>query len=133
MTINEKQTQEVTIEDVRKQFEHWRQTRKKRGVIPDHLWEAAIALSKYHSPSQISQALRLDYSDLKKRIEQQSRSEHLPETIQPKFIGFEIGNRESVECIIEMTHQNGAAMKAHIKGSHIDFIELSKTFWSAGK
>jgi hypothetical protein len=82
MTINEEQ--KVTIEDVRKQFEQCRQTIKKRSVIPDHFWEAAIALSKYHSPSKISQALRLDYSDLKKRIER-SRSEHLPETIQPKF------------------------------------------------
>lgn len=132
MTINEEQAKEVTIEDVRKQFEQWRQTRKKRGVIPDHLWGAAVALSKYHSPSKISQALRLDYSDLKKRIER-SCSEHLPEAIQPKFIGFEIGNRQSVEYIIEMAHKNGAAMKAHIKGSHIDLIELSKTFWSAGK
>ena len=132
MTINEDKVQEATIEDVRKQFEQWRQTRNKRGVIPDQLWEAAIALSKYHAPHKISQALRLNYSDFKKRVDR-SQSKHLPDAIQPKFIGFEIGDRQSAEYFIEMAHENGAAMKARIKGSHIDFIELSKIFWSAGK
>lgn len=120
-----------TLEGVRQQFEDWRKTRIKREMIPTHLWEAAIALSNNHSVSQISQALRLNYSDLKKRIERM-HSTHLPETIGPKFIGFEISNRQSIEYIIEMAHQNGAAMKVHIKGSHIDVVELSKNFWSAG-
>lgn len=130
MTDFEQQPKPATLEEVREQFEQWRQTRKKRGMIPDQLWEAAIALSKYHSSYKISQILRLNYSDFKKRVE---RSKHLPDTIQPKFIGFEIGNRQSAEYIIEMARQNGAALKAHIKGSYIDFIELSKIFWSASK
>jgi hypothetical protein len=130
MTHFEQQPEPATLEEVCEQFEQWRQTREKRGMIPDQLWEAAIALSTYHSAYKISQSLRLNYSDFKKRVE---RSKHLPDKIKPKFIGFEIGNRESAEYIIEMAHPNGAAMKAHIKGSNIDFNELSKIFWSTGK
>ena len=128
MTIKEQQAQEATLKDVRKQFEQWRQTRKKRGAIPDNLWEAAIELSKRHSPHKVSQTLHLNSSDLSKRIEQ-SRSKQVSEATEPKFIDFEIGNRPSAECTIEMAHSNGTAIKAHIKVTHIDFLQLSKIFW----
>jgi hypothetical protein len=128
MTIPDQPHQPSAIEAVCEQFEQWRQTRKKRTAIPEHLWAAAIELSENHSVCKISKTLGLNYTDLQKRI-QQSRSKDLPETIQPKFIGFEIGNKESAEVVIEMVHQNGASMKAHISGSHIDFLELSKIFF----
>ena len=128
MTISDQQHQPVTIEAICEQFEQWRQTRKKRTAIPEHLWAAAIELSGNHSVCKISKTLGLNYTDLQKRI-QQSRSKDLPETIQPKFIGFEIGNKESAEYVIEMAHRNGESMKAHIRGSHIDFLELSKIFF----
>jgi hypothetical protein len=128
MTISDQQHQPLTIEAICEQFEKWRQTRKKRTAIPEHLWAAAIELSENHSAYKISKTLRLNYTDLQKRI-QQSRSRNLPETIQPKFIGFEIGNKESAEYVIEMAHRNGESMKAHIRGSHIDFLELSKIFF----
>ena len=132
MTIKKQHAQEVTLRDVRKQFEQWRQTRKKRGVIPDHLWTAAIELSERHSPHKVSQALHLNSSDLSKRIEQ-SRSKQVSEKTEPHFIGFEIGNRQSAECTIEMAHPNGTAIKAHIKGPHVDFFELSKIFWGGAE
>lgn len=128
MTISDQPHQPLVIESVCEQFEKWRQTREKRTAIPEHLWIAAIELSENHSVSKISKILGLNYTDLQKRI-QQSRSRDLPETIQPKFIGFEIGNKESAEYVIEMAHRNGESMKAHIRGSHIDFFELSKIFF----
>jgi hypothetical protein len=128
MTISDQPHQPLALEAVCEEFEKWRQTREKRTAIPEHLWIAAIELSENHSVSKISKILGLNYTDLQKRI-QQSRSRDLPETIQPKFIGLEIGNKESTEYVIEMAHRNGASMKAHIRGSHIDFLELSKIFF----
>lgn len=132
MPIKDEQQQPITITDVRERFEQWRQTRKKRTAIPEDLWTAAIALSEWHSAYKISKALRLNYTELRKRIEQ-SRGRLLPETIQSEFIGFEIGKAESAEYIIEMAHRNGASMKAHIRGSHIDFLELSNIFFGPAK
>ena len=57
------------LEEVRDQFEHWRRSREKRSVIPDALWQAAILLFPKYSFCQISKALRLNYTDLKHRVE----------------------------------------------------------------
>lgn len=58
-----------TIEDVRKQFQVWRATRRnRREPIPDHLWNAAIQLCSIHCVSSVCKALKLCYTDLKNRL-----------------------------------------------------------------
>jgi hypothetical protein len=49
-------------------FAEWRGSREKRSPIPENLWQAAIALSPFHSICQISKELKLDYAKLKRRI-----------------------------------------------------------------
>ena len=56
------------LENVIKQFDNWRASRKKRGRIPEHLWDAAVSLCNDNSISQITQILRLNYSDFKKKV-----------------------------------------------------------------
>jgi hypothetical protein len=56
------------VENVRLQFQVWRSSRIKQAPIPEHLWQAAIALCRDHSVSHVSQRLRLSYADLKKRL-----------------------------------------------------------------
>ncbi len=56
------------IENVRQQFQNWRSSRNTREPIPDRLWKAAIELCRVHSVSQVSQCLKLSYTDLKKRL-----------------------------------------------------------------
>ena len=60
--------QKPTVEQVRDQFEQWRNTREKRTDIPDELWQAAISLAEHTSVYQISKELRLNYTDLKHRV-----------------------------------------------------------------
>jgi hypothetical protein len=57
-----------TLESIGQQFQTWRSTRSRREPIPQHLWQAAIALCRIHSISLVSQRLRLSYTDLKKRL-----------------------------------------------------------------
>jgi hypothetical protein len=132
MTIFDQPQQSPTIEEVREQFENWRRSRKKRTAIPEHLWAAAVSLTQRHSVHEISRNLRLNYAGLRKRT-QSSPSERLPETVRPSFIGLEIGQSEYAEYVIEMSQCNGAALKAHIKGPVIDFLELSKSFFGSAK
>jgi hypothetical protein len=49
------------IEEVRQQFKAWRQSRKKRTPIPQHLWTAAVGLTELHSICHVSKALGLNY------------------------------------------------------------------------
>ena len=51
----------LTLEQVQEQFEHWRQSRGKRGAIPDALWQAAVMLFPDYALHRISKALRLKH------------------------------------------------------------------------
>lgn len=58
-----------TLEEVSAQLEHWRQIKRNhREPIPKKLWQAAAELSRQHSISSVSKALRLSYTDLKKHV-----------------------------------------------------------------
>lgn len=57
----------LDIKQVQKNFENWRGTRTKRGPIPKHLWDQAIALTSCYPVSEISRALRLNATDLARK------------------------------------------------------------------
>ncbi len=65
----------LTLETVQEHFESWRASRSsKRDPIPEHLWQSAIRLCRYHLVSHVSKRLRLSHSELKKRTLQESSS-----------------------------------------------------------
>ena len=136
MTDNDTPSQPLSIEDVRNQFDQWRQARQKRTRIPENLWQMAIALTERHSVNKISKTLRLNSADFKKRI-QQLRPDCLPNsvepTVQPGFFGFEIAQSNTTEFMVEIRHRNGATLKAQMKGAHLDLIEMSRIFLGAGE
>lgn len=117
-----------SLEEVRDAFESWRKTRTKRAAIPEPLWQAAVILSKEHSTFAISKALRVNYSDLKRRI-----ANDILEPVQGAFIEFEIGKPGMPpECMMEMTHSNGKKMRLHFKGdARPDLVQLSRAFWES--
>src|SRR6185295_13969756 len=50
-------------------FEAWRQQRRGRERIPQHLWVLAVRLVRKHGLCRTAIALRLDYYSLKKHVE----------------------------------------------------------------
>jgi hypothetical protein len=123
---------ELTLEQIREQFEHWRRTRGKRRSIPDALWEAAVSLFREHSLCQVSKALRLNYTDLKRRVQAQQTTVASPTVNSPAFI--ELGMSDTMRpagCIVEMEDQKGSKMRMYFKGdAGLDLLELGKAFWS---
>jgi len=120
------------LEQVQEQFEHWRRSRGKRGAIPDALWQAAIMLFPDYGLHRISKALRLNYTDLKHRV---NACQSTCEQSDVSTAGFiELGLSDAMrpaECIIEMADQKGASMRMYLKGeAGIDLLELGKAFWS---
>lgn len=49
-------------------LEAWRKTRQHRQPIPETLWRQMAALARTHGVSSVSQALRLNYEALKRRV-----------------------------------------------------------------
>jgi len=134
MKLTDISSKNPALEEIRERFETWRKTREKRTIIPDALWEAAISLCPRYSLCQISKALRLNYNDLKYRIQRSQSMLQSSPVIDPAFI--DLGFKSPMlpaECIVEMEDQNGAKMSMYFKGeAGLDLLELGKAFWSKG-
>jgi len=118
------------LEKVCRQFEYWRQSRKKRCPIPEQLWQGAESLYPEYSLYHISKALRLNYTDLKQRIEPK-QSAFIPPTINPaEFIELNVNStKPPAECLVEMEDAFGAKMRMHFKGdAGLDLLELGRIF-----
>jgi hypothetical protein len=121
-----------SLEEVRDQFENWRHLREKRAPIPHSLWQAAVSLCAKHSVYEISKALRLNYSDLKHRVEDKRSIFQAPSVSESAFIDLGLSAPMlPAECIVEMEDQKGATMRIYFKGeTGLDLLELGKVFWS---
>jgi hypothetical protein len=122
----------LTLAQVCQQFEYWRQARKKRCPIPEKLWRAAESLYPEYSLYTISKALRLNYTDLKKRIEQKQTAS-FPSPVNPaEFIELKVNSAiPPAECLVEMEDTFGAKMRMHFKGTPgLDLLALGKIFLS---
>ncbi len=120
------------LEQVQEQFEHWRRSRGKRGAIPDALWQAAVMLFPDYALHRISKALRLNYTDLKHRVNAHRSTSEQSDVSTAGFIELGLSDpMRPAECIIEMADQKGASMRMYFKGeTGLDLLELGKAFWS---
>lgn len=125
---NEKANPKLTLEKAQDQFAAWRKTRKKRGSIPERLWDIAILLADSYTVHQISKGLHLNHTALKERVEA-TRMMPSGEPNQPTFI--ELPPMASGEVSLELENKAGGKMKIHVKGhTDINFVPLTQTFWS---
>ncbi len=127
MSKNKQHKLASDIIEVKKQFSHWRKTRKSHKPIPEDLWQNAINLSKIYYVNKISKELCLNHTALKKRV-------HDSQIASSPFIEIDIPSPPSQisvsECVVEMVDVNGSQLKMYFKGeAGIDLLELGKTFW----
>jgi len=119
------------IADVREAFEIWRAARQKRGPLPEELWSSAVALCARHSITDVSQALRLNYTDLQKRVNGKKGS---VKTHIPKVTFVDVNNpcqTESSgrvsECLLEIRDAEGFNVKMHCRGEAcVDLVSLCR-------
>ena len=128
--MEESTNRSLTLDQVCQQFEYWRQTREKRCPIPEQLWHAAESLYPEHSLYHISKALRLNYTDLKQRIEQKQSAFIPPSIHSTEFIELNVNSPiPPAECIVEMEDPYGSKMRIHVKGgAGLDLLELGRIF-----
>jgi hypothetical protein len=125
----------ATLEEVRDRFETWRSGKKAGSPIPRALWEAAVSQCHDHSILEVSRSLRLNYNDLKTRV-QEPEEKSLPSTggcVDFVEIDLEALSKPP-ECIVEMEAANGAKLRMHFLGQQkeIDPVDLSRVFLRQG-
>ena len=123
------------IEKVRDRFIRWRATREKLSPIPDTLWKSAIQLTRHYSFYQVSKALKLDYSALKKRAQSRGALQRAQMDSAPVFFEMETGGISPLmsEWCVEIENPKGAKLKIHVKGKEsLDLLALSQCFLGEG-
>jgi hypothetical protein len=129
-------TVKPALEVVRHQFEAWRKRRRCRGQIPEALWQAAVGLCRDHSIFEVSGALRLNYNDLKDRVQRSmDRGLAIGQGPDLGFVKLDLGTPiMPSECLVEMEAANGSKMRLSFRGvlRDVDPVELSRAFWRQG-
>lgn len=115
------------IDPLQKRLEAWRKSHKPRSRLPVRLWNAAARVAGQCGLNKTAKALRLDYYDLKKRLEVAAVN-HGPAS---SFIELSPAAPSLIpECLIELEARNGTKMRIHLKGMAVpDLNTLSSTFW----
>ena len=117
------------IEPVRQELEAWRRNRKHRDPIPPLIWQAMARLSRVHGISSVAQALRINYYDLKRRMNPSRKVSSRPEGKSPAFVELNVSPSTGVGCVVEV-EDRGAGMTLRLPaGSGTDPIGLLHAFW----
>ena len=121
------------LEQVDQRFKRWRSTRTRGTPIPEALWASAVGLARAQGLNRTARALRLDYYDLKKRLQsgegpacaRHARSTFV-EWLTPRAGG-------SCECLVELENARGAKMRIELKGGDMagSLASVSSAFWGA--
>jgi hypothetical protein len=123
------------FKSVRDRFEIWRKHKKPADPIPQELWQSAVELCEAHPIYQVSRTLRLNYKDLKDRVQRGKDMSFSSRDGRGGFVALDFGaSLMSSECLVEMEARNGSKMKIYFRGApkDLDPVGLSRAFWRQG-
>ena len=142
----------VGLERLRRRFGRYRRTRKVRSRIPEGLWDAAARMAGRFGIHHTCEALRLNYYDLKKRVEKKApaalatskpKASRFIELLAPADNGDHSDHCRATpsvqaflpaggcDCTVELEDADGAKMRIRIQGMGTpDLAELGRSFWS---
>ena len=107
----------LSLEDVISNFKHWRETRVKRGKVPDELMEQAFSLVGHYQSTKISSALGFCYSDFRKKCLERGL---LKETGKPTFIEVSAPPTiQQTDIRFSVSRPDGTVMQIHVTDSRI--------------
>ena len=112
--MNRKATKPVAapIVELQRELEEYRRSQPRRAKLPESIWEAAAALAHEHGLYVVTQALRLDYMGLKKRLgDVASRRPGKAKPVFVELIAPPPARQE--ECLIEFESTRGDKMRIH--------------------
>lgn len=123
------------MEQVGRRIEHWRETRARRGRMPERLWEAAVALAREHGVYATSQGLRLNYDSLRARVRERRPQRRSPKVRGAAFVelgpALPLGPVSPAGPVVELTGADGQKLTLRLAGpDELDLPGLVREFWS---
>jgi len=118
------------LDRVRWRFDHWRQTRHRRSPIPEALWTVALAAARTHGVYHTARTLRLNYTDLKRRL---GAADGAPAPA-PFVELLSVPSPGSPACTLELATARGTKLRIELQGiTPPDLTTLSRTLWHAAR
>lgn len=103
---------DVTL--ARRAFERWRRSRPRGARIPEGLWSMVVGLAAEHGVSQASQALRLDYYAVQRRLAASGAVRSKPSAHE--FVELSMPAADVGRCQVEVRDEVGDAMRIDVSG-----------------
>ena len=110
----------------------WRQQRKHREAIPDALWQELVPLARVHGVSPVAQALRLNYTALKRHLEAESASQVAKTVTAPaRFVEVQVAPwAGGPPRVIELEDRLGAKLTLRLAPEdRPQFLALAQGLW----
>jgi hypothetical protein len=103
------------LAEVKRGFERWRRSRKRRGQIPQRLWQLAAEAATRHGVHRTARTLRLNPTTLKQWVKTVAKDQASKE--ESRFVEFPWPGPTAVsECILEAEDRAGKTLRIHLKG-----------------
>lgn len=119
----------LSLTEVQSLFKHWRETRSKKGRIPEKLWDAAVSLSETCTINQISKALHLSHSILRDRIHMSKLKKSAGDKL-PTFVELNLQPYNMKECLVKMETENGTKMEIQFNECSVsNLLEFCSALW----
>ena len=124
------QTSQLTLEELKNQFEDYRKNKSyNREPIPKQLWQAAADLAKIHSIATVSKELGLRYSNIKEYIYGPPVSKNKVRKKSPCFVELKYSQSFlETPVTVDIENKKGARMRICLKET--DIASLVKLFLS---
>lgn len=115
------------LKPVRRALEVWRKTRLLRQPIPATLWTEMAALARIYGVSSVSQALRLDYYALKRRVSEPASAADFVE------LPFSTADDPTRGCTAELEDRQGRKLLLRWSSAPgPELLGVVQAFWNQG-
>ena len=117
------------LQQLRQRLEEWRNAHARRSRLPEELWAAAVDLARQHGLFRTAHTLRLDYTNLKKRVQ---TAPGMRAVAPAAFMELVAPSPVTGECTVEVESVRGK-LRVAIKGMAApDVMSLIRS-WMADK
>ena len=124
---------QMELKQVRDELTAWRAMPGKGQKIPEPVWRNAVHAAKRHGLNPVSKALGLDYSCLKRRVDERGKSRNRRLGLMPAFV--EVSPEPQSDdraCVVELEKCNGTRLRICAKAATaVDWIKVKEIFLGA--
>jgi len=121
------------LDPVRKELTAWRATPGKGPKIPEPVWQGAVRAAKRHGVYPVCKVLNLDYSCLRKRVEESSKRRQPRMELIPTFVEVKPeASSADPGCVVELEKGNGTRLRICAKAAAaVDWNKIKEVFLGA--